>query len=156
MNPKISVGIPSRGANPKLHQLLKDLANQTLKPLEVIVLVDDNTKPVEVPEGLNVQVIHFPYNVAKKRNELIHRAKGEYLLLVDDDNHLPSNERVEKLFELYQKVKAQTSKPVIIAPYSWHRQPGKIQAAGLRFSYLLSKMYDEKEPPKEFKKSRAL
>ena len=151
---KISVCIPSRGPNPKLHDLLKDLEEQTLKPDEVIVLVDNDG---ELPKfDLNIKKELSTLNVAGKRNELIKMASWDLVLLVDDDNRLPQKDRLEKLVDYYQKIQAQTDKPIIIAPYSRHRKKGQIQAAWLKFSYLLSKMSDIKTPPQDFRRSWAL
>ena len=92
--PLISVIIPTLNRYKYLKDVFKDLERQTYKNFEVIVV--DQTDPFqeEVYEGWNLN-LKFWYQeekaLWKARNDAIRAAKGEYILLYDDDSLVEEN-----------------------------------------------------------------
>lgn len=96
--PLISVIIPTLNRYDYLKDVFKDLENQTYKNFEVIVV--DQTDPFREGfyKGWNLD-LHFWYQeekaLWKARNEAIKSAKGDYILLYDDDS-LVDNDWIEQ------------------------------------------------------------
>lgn len=87
--PLVSVIIPTLNRYPYLKDVFRDLEKQTYTNFEVIVV--DQTDPFDesVYEGWNLNLRYW-YQEEKAlwraRNEAIQAAKGEYILLYDDDS----------------------------------------------------------------------
>lgn len=87
--PKVSVVIPTLNRYPYLKDVFRDLEKQTYKNFEVIVV--DQTDPFDesVYDGWQLDLRYW-YQAEKAlwkaRNEAIEAAKGEYILLYDDDS----------------------------------------------------------------------
>lgn len=88
-NPLISVVIPTLNRYEYLKNVLKDLENQTYKNFEVIIVDQTDEFKEEFYNGWNLNIKYwFQEEKAlwKARNEAIQVAKGNYILLYDDDS----------------------------------------------------------------------
>lgn len=88
-NPFISIVIPTLNRYEYLKDVLKDLENQTYKNFEVIIVDQTDDFKKEFYEGWNLDLkFWFQEEKAlwKARNEAIQTAKGDYILLYDDDS----------------------------------------------------------------------
>lgn len=87
--PFISVVIPTLNRYEYLKDVLKDLENQIYKNFEVIIVDQTDAFQKEFYEGWNLDLkFWFQEEKAlwKARNEAIQSAKGDYILLYDDDS----------------------------------------------------------------------
>ena len=97
MRPYFSIIIPALNEEVALPLLLEDLANQTFKNFEII-LVDGHSedKTVEKAKGFAKKLPRLTITNSKQRNVSTQRnlgakvAKGKYLFFNDADNRLPS------------------------------------------------------------------
>jgi glycosyltransferase involved in cell wall biosynthesis len=88
-NPFISVVIPTLNRYEYLKDVLKDLESQTYKNFEVIIVDQTDDFNAAFYEGWNLDLkFWFQEEKAlwKARNEAIQAAKGDYILLYDDDS----------------------------------------------------------------------
>ncbi|WP_339887764.1 glycosyltransferase family A protein [uncultured Flavobacterium sp.] len=88
-NPFVSVVIPTLNRYEYLKDVLRDLENQSYKNFEVIIVDQTDNFKKEFYEGWNLDLkFWFQEEKAlwKARNEAIKYAKGEYVLLYDDDS----------------------------------------------------------------------
>jgi len=92
----VSVVIPTRNRPASLQRLLRSLAVQQRKPLEVIV-VDASDTPLEREalleqgRGLSITVMHCAAHLPSQRNLGIGASRGAYVLLCDDDIEIPAD-----------------------------------------------------------------
>ncbi|GAB5528401.1 MAG: hypothetical protein Roseis3KO_01780 [Roseivirga sp.] len=93
MDAKISIVIPTRNRTESLNRLLSSIEKQTLTPEEVIVVdaSDPGKKDRLVDTCFPLKVLTSRPSVCAQRNLGIREAKGEYILLCDDDIVLPEN-----------------------------------------------------------------
>ena len=87
--PKVSVIIPTLNRYAYLKDVFRDLEKQTYRNFEVIVVDQTDTYDDSVYHGWNLDLKYwFQEEKAlwKARNEAIQAAKGEYILLYDDDS----------------------------------------------------------------------
>src|SRR5690554_6096219 len=88
-NPLVSVIIPTLNRYEYLKDVFKDLENQTYKNFEVIVVDQTDDFQEDFYKGWNLD-IKFWFQKEKAlwraRNEAIQAAKGDYILLYDDDS----------------------------------------------------------------------
>jgi glycosyltransferase involved in cell wall biosynthesis len=93
-NPLVSVVIPTLNRYEYLKEVFKDLENQTYKNFEVIVVDQTDDFREDFYKGWNLD-LKFWYQeekaLWKARNEAIKSAKGEYILLYDDDSLVENN-----------------------------------------------------------------
>lgn len=88
-NPLVSVIIPTLNRYEYLKDVFKDLENQTYKNFEVIVVDQTDGFREEFYKGWNLNLNYwFQEEKAlwRARNEAIQAAKGDYILLYDDDS----------------------------------------------------------------------
>lgn len=88
-NPLVSVIIPTLNRYDYLRDVFKDLENQTYKNFEVIVVDQTDDFQEEFYKGWNLNLNYWYQEekaLWKARNEAIKSAKGEYILLYDDDS----------------------------------------------------------------------
>jgi glycosyltransferase involved in cell wall biosynthesis len=90
-SPLVSVIIPTLNRQPYLRDVLSDLASQSYKNFEVIV-IDQNDIFNEAFYSAWPFTLHFSHQKEKAlwlaRNTAIRRAGGEFLLLFDDDSRV--------------------------------------------------------------------
>lgn len=91
---KISIVIPTLNEELYIGQLLSSIANQTIKPHEVIVVDNGNIDRTEdivklYKDSLPIKYISAPRGVAKARNEGARKATGDYVYFVDADTTIP-------------------------------------------------------------------
>ena len=98
-NTEVSVIIPSLGVSPNLCAVLAGLSNQTLPPVEVIV-VHSGEVPLmgKLPDLPSLKVIEVtkPLLAGEARNLGVEKSTAKFLLFLDDDC-LPACDWVEKL-----------------------------------------------------------
>lgn len=93
-NPFVSVVIPTLNRYQYLKDVLRDLENQTYKNFEVIVVDQTDDFKNEFYQGWNLDLKYwFQKEKAlwKARNEAIKSAKGDFVLLYDDDSLIESD-----------------------------------------------------------------
>lgn len=96
--PFISVVIPTLNRYEYLKDVFKDLENQTYKNFEVIVVDQTDDFKEDFYKGWNLDLKYWYQEekaLWKARNEAIKSAKGEYILLYDDDS-LVENDWIEQ------------------------------------------------------------
>lgn len=93
----------------KYQALLDSIKSQTIQPMEFIVVIPPE---YELPkERLGTETfIRGPKGMVRQRVDGINAAKGDYLLIVDDDVEFPPN-FVEGLWKLMQRTKADAVSP---------------------------------------------
>ena len=82
---KISAIVPTIGRVDSLNALLESLAAQTCRVDEVIIASADRETCVHSTDLVLKEVVVSPPNAVRQRMAAIDVAKGEYLLLLDDD-----------------------------------------------------------------------
>lgn len=93
-NPLISVVIPTLNRYEYLKDVFKDLEKQTYKNFEVIVVDQTDNFKEEFYKGWNLDLKYWYQEekaLWKARNEAINSAKGNYILLYDDDSLVDEN-----------------------------------------------------------------
>ena len=92
--PFISVVIPTLNRYHYLKDVLIDLENQTYKNFEVIIVDQTDDFKKDFYEGWNLDLKHWYQEekaLWKARNEAIKSAKGDYILLYDDDSRVKND-----------------------------------------------------------------
>ena len=93
-NPFVSIIIPTLNRYRYLKDVLIDLENQTYKNFEVIIVDQTDDFKKDFYEGWKLN-LRFWYQeekaLWKARNEAIKSAKGDYVLLYDDDSLIENN-----------------------------------------------------------------
>ncbi|HLS30046.1 MAG TPA: glycosyltransferase [Flavobacteriaceae bacterium] len=104
INKKISVIIPARNEERNLPMLLKSLTGQTLQPVEVLVVDDDSEDDTaEVAASFGTRVLQYDSKEVGWQGKSAacfvgaQAAKGEYLLFLDADVFLPSEESLRAI-----------------------------------------------------------
>ena len=93
-NPLISVVIPTLNRYDYLKDVFKDLENQTYKNFEVIVVDQTDDFQEHFYKGWNLNLTYWYQEekaLWKARNDAIKSAKGDYILLYDDDSLVENN-----------------------------------------------------------------
>ena len=92
----------------KLNNLCNSLNKQTYKKFELIICDQNkenfNKKFKQIYKNLRIIFIKSKKGLSNARNDGINRAKGNYLLFLDDDINLRSNflKNLNKLFNYYK------------------------------------------------------
>src|SRR4051812_31597179 len=89
--PIVSVIIPTYNRRFALAELVEVLYRQTWKSFEVIIVNDHGDSPEFIKDlypELDIRVLHVPENKGHvhARNVGIAQAKGQYIMLIDDDD----------------------------------------------------------------------
>lgn len=102
-NPLVSVIITTKNSSRTLDRCLKSIADQTYKPIEIIVVDNnstDNTK--EIARKYTRLVFNHGPERSAQRNFGAKKAKGKYLLIHDSDIYF-HNQSVQECVELAEK-----------------------------------------------------
>ena len=116
-NPLISVVIPTLNRYEYLKDVFRDLENQTYKNFEVIVVDQTDNFKEEFYKGWKLDLKYWYQEekaLWKARNEAIKSAKGEYILLYDDDS-LVENDWIEQHLKTLDFFNADLSSGVSIS-----------------------------------------
>ncbi|NIK92546.1 glycosyltransferase family 2 protein [Mangrovimonas sp. CR14] len=92
--PFISIVIPTLNRYVYLQDVFKDLEQQTYQHFEVLVVDQTEDYDATIYEGWSFELIHWRQAekaLWRARNEAIERAKGDFILLYDDDSRVDSN-----------------------------------------------------------------
>lgn len=93
-NPLVSVIIPTLNRYEYLKYVFKDLERQTYKNFEVIVVDQTDEFREDFYKGWNLNLNYWYQEekaLWKARNEAIKSAKGEFILMSEDDIRIPEN-----------------------------------------------------------------
>ena len=106
-NPLVSIIIPTKDGVPLLKRCLSSIEAKTDYPNYEIVIVENNSAKVETERylsGLQHRVLHFPepFNYSRINNFAAAQAKGDYLLLLNNDVEVISSEWLTSMLELAQ------------------------------------------------------
>lgn len=115
---KVSVVIPTKDRKDDLLRLLDCLKSQIVLPFEVIV-VDSSNEPLvlsDLPNMDYLQIIRSQPSVCVQRNVGIEAAKGDYILLCDDDVYFEEN-YIEQLL-----AHKESQKNVVAVTGLWYQQ----------------------------------
>lgn len=93
----VSIVIPTLDRYPYLQKLLSQLRNQTVKPIEILVI--DQTANERRDRSLASEFQDLPLQIfyrdeagqCSSRNAALQIASGEYILFLDDDSEIPEN-----------------------------------------------------------------
>ncbi|MDY0090815.1 MAG: glycosyltransferase family A protein [Flavobacteriaceae bacterium] len=116
-NPLVSVVIPTLNRYEYLKDVFKDLENQTYKNFEVIVVDQTDDFREDFYKGWNLDLKYWYQEekaLWKARNEAIKSAKGDFILLYDDDS-LVENNWIEQHLKTLDYFKADLSSGVSIS-----------------------------------------
>lgn len=148
--PQISVVIPSFDRPKFLKRAIESVLKQSLLPLEIVVVVDGESKQTENmieifhdTSPIPVELIQTDVKVggSEARNIGVRKAKGNWIALLDDDDEWYEN-KLEKQFELIKKANLTIEEPFLCFT-SLHR-----------YKSIHQKQYD-KLPNIDFKDSRS-
>lgn len=109
----VSVVVVTRRRRKELKRLLKSLVKQTHKPLEIIIVVNDDS--FELENKLVKQFVQLPISVLLEprkgipvaRNKGIKYAKGEIITFIDDDCEAEIN-WIQQITEVHKKYDEKT------------------------------------------------
>lgn len=89
-NPLLSIIIPTYNRPHLLPRAVRSALEQTMEDLEVIVVDDGSTEPVNLPEHPKVTIVRLPENrgTAVARNTGATAARGHWITYLDDDDQL--------------------------------------------------------------------
>lgn len=93
-NPLVSVIIPTLNRYEYLKDVFKDLERQTYKKFEVIVVDQTEDFKEDFYKGWDLNIKYWYQEekaLWKARNEAIKSAKGDYILMSEDDIRIPEN-----------------------------------------------------------------
>ncbi|MGB7445400.1 MAG: glycosyltransferase [Coleofasciculaceae cyanobacterium] len=111
-NPLVSIIIPTYNRPQLLPRAVKSALAQTIDDLEVIVIDDASTEPVNLPEQPRLRIIRLPENrgIAAVRNVGAKNARGRWLTYLDDDDQL-----LPQMVEVSLKAVSETKLPKPVA-----------------------------------------
>jgi hypothetical protein len=88
--PRLSIVIPTRDRPHLLRFAIESAIEQTMQDLEIVVVDDGSSKPVELPEHARLRLIRLPAScgAAAARNVGARAARGKWIAHLDDDDQL--------------------------------------------------------------------
>jgi len=132
----LTISIFTRKKNKKLLDLISDLKKQGFSNFQVKIY-SDKTFKLE-----NIKVIETKWkNISQKRNQAIIDCKTDFLFLLDDDNRIYNQDFLKNLFNYSDKIQEKH----ILSPVIYWRDTEIIQSAGIRFCYILWKVFANKK-----------
>ena len=113
-NPKISIFLPTYNKQDYIKKSVKSIQNQTLKDIEIIIVNDfsnDNTSQIVMDLSLldnRIKVFNNDKNhgLLYSRGMGILKSSGEYILNLDADDELETNDSLEYLYNKAKLTKA--------------------------------------------------
>ncbi|SHP76638.1 glycosyl transferase [Mycobacteroides abscessus subsp. abscessus] len=144
--PLVSVIIPTYNRKYALGELLESLVSQSEKEFEVIV-INDHGEPVDQLRDsfseLELKFINLKVNQGHvhARNEGISHAKGEFIMLCDDDDLVTAN-HIEKMLEEIKDADLVYS-DVEMVEYKWEGTQ-RVPIKRMLFAYELDKEFMRK------------
>jgi glycosyltransferase involved in cell wall biosynthesis len=157
--PLVSVIIPVYNRGRQIAATLDSVLQQTLSPLEVIVVddgsVDESATWIEAHYGARVQVIRQPNGgVARARNRGLQQARGEFIAFLDHDDIWHPNKLERQLetlrarpecgvaYSLWQQIgvdgEAAPGHDLLMQDENWMLPEGRLFAGLLRHNFLIS------------------
>ena len=145
-NMKLTIVIPTRG-DKNMQNSIKCLQKQTFKDFEAIFVVDrliiNDEKRVKDRRIHYITNINSDFiskqNASYNRNFGIKQAKGEYILLMDDDEWFEES-YLENYLVLRDEYRKKLAKDFVLVPTLMYRKTGHIQSQWFsHFNYLLSR-----------------
>ncbi len=142
-SPLVSVVIPTYNRRYALAELLESLAGQSVKDFEVIVINDHGASVDELKEifsELQLKIINLKVNQGHvhARNEGVLHAKGEFIMLCDDDDLITPNHLETMLGERKDADLAYSD--VEMVEYKWEGRQ-RLPINRLLFAYELDKEF---------------
>lgn len=136
--PKISVIIPVYNAGIYLPERIESILNQTLKDIEIIIVLDCPTDGSDkVAESYSrkderIKLIYNPANlhIGLSRNQGLKAATGEYISLVDHDDYC-TPDMYEKMYSKAQQNQAD----IVVSNFYGITSTGKTQRFGFPQNY---------------------
>src|SRR5262249_50336763 len=106
--PLVSVVIPNKDSLPLLRACIDGLRRSTYRPLEILVVENNSREPdtfayyEELATLPDCRVLKWdgPFNFAAINNEAARRARGEVLLLLNNDVEPTPPDWIERMLEL--------------------------------------------------------
>ena len=91
-----------------LYKQLEYISNQSFQDFEVIISDNDPACSARIIiKRFDNRFLYFPNNdnigMIESFNKSIERSKGEYLLLITDDDYIDDSQKLEKFYSIYQK-----------------------------------------------------
>jgi GT2 family glycosyltransferase len=112
----VSIIIPTKDQHQLLNQCLTSIFTKTLYPNYEVILIDNNSQQPETAELINKWVIKepekfkchrldIPFNFSKINNYAVTKAKGDYLLFLNNDTEVITPDWINALVEQVQRPK---------------------------------------------------
>ncbi len=155
----LSIIIPTYGRSELVQECLDSILNSTLLPDEIIV-IDNNpdgsaAKIINSKYGSKVEVVVTGKNLGASgaRDLGAKRAKGEWVLFVDDDNTFKTD-CIEELMAAIQK----DASIAAVSPIMFYKNTEKLWFNGANFDFLTSRalFFDKKNIRAEFYESQII
>lgn len=111
--PLISICIPTRNRPKELSQAINSAVNQTYKNIEIIVSDDNSEEKYKINQivsdfnNRNIKYYYHktPLGLSQNWNFCVSNVKGEYFLMLSDDDYL-NNDAIQKLYNLIKNNKS--------------------------------------------------
>ncbi|MBI5358417.1 glycosyltransferase family 2 protein [Candidatus Amesbacteria bacterium] len=92
INPLVSCVISTRGKAPTLDNCLRTIRNQNYKNVEIIIIAENKlNETTETAKKYNAKIFIGGVERSIKRNFGVSKARGNYVLIIDDDLELDKN-----------------------------------------------------------------
>lgn len=110
----VSIIIPSKDLSPLLHTCLESIFTKTTYPHYEVIVIDNGSIEPETqvcleywldkqPEKFSYYRYDIPFNYAKLNNYGVEKAKGEYLLFLNNDTEVITSDWLESMIQQAQR-----------------------------------------------------